>query len=861
MRKSNDIYFIGREAEYEKIEKWLFEEQEDQKPYAVSGPNDIGKSTLVSKVLTYNRDQIKQDPKMIYLKDISLMHYRDEEEFFEFVYGSLEEEVQDRLRRLRKERKGLEALEEELERLEHFEEGEECRQWMAKLQTWADRLHELDATEYAQYEKELAAWEQKLRDIQESLPVKRAEWEKERNRQAQITEQMAVWQEALDKLCSKEEDSTIQKNLIAAMNTCAENGISVILPIDEFDYADDREKYSDDFFRVLAKWNEKIHMILVSRKKLSRISDIGGTTEKQFSELFEPIVLRGFDNEELKEFFDVRFEPVFQAYQNNKVDAGERKEIEKKILYYCGRHPRLLSDMQKAIETYLKSSRSILLDAEKLEDILPQEMKNIFDRLYDLMRYEMKGQENGENLVELYLKCFGMLSCEEKENHWLNLLHENGYITKRKSDEDSLEKLFGFGDNFDVKEMLPECDGYEPISAYSLEHIMNRYLRDQKKIIREDIQSIVDTRVNSEEFQEAIEEAVRLQEELEASRSRIAELEQTNADLEQANEDLMGEWESAEARSEARELELKKAREENEALELRYLEKEEEIEKLYQDMEDEIAKRIEEQKKEWEKKAHLTLEDMLKELLDGKADETDIRVLIDVMTSHNFLSIFEDAVFAHYVMKERTDQNGTIATDFDYTPAVIMYFKLYEGILKEYHYEIYRNRMPNYVTDIKRYQNSPFLTFDELNSLPNRNKRMKMGNFYHPFSTDAVAALAALSGTTDTTLDVYKWWDKHRQWFDKIHTARNEFGAHYESRVAGKVTETEFKQLVRILFPTSPKTVNQKRSDGALIMACDLRSVFDRQEGAVTSAYDRESEEIRATVQAAVLTDAATDQN
>jgi len=871
MRKNNDIYFIGRETEYDNIEKWLFEEIEDQKPYVVSGPNDIGKSTLLGKVLEYNRDQIKQNAKMIYLKEISLMHYRDEEEFFEVVYDGLETELQNRLRELKKGQKDLDALKKELESLEHFEESEECLQWMAKLQAWADRLHELNATEYAQYESELASWEQRLVEIRESLPARKAEWEQENSRQAQIKEQMMIWEEILGKLNNEEEGSTIRKNLSAAMGACADQGIRVIMPIDEFDYADDREKYSDDYFRVLTKWKNQIRMVLISRKKLSRISDTGGTVEKQFSELFEPIVLRGFDNEELKAFFDARFQPIFDAYPD-KVDVGERKEIEKKILYYCGRHPRLLSDMQKAVEGYLKRSKSVLLDGEKLEDILPQEMKSVFDRLYDLMRYEMDGQENGENLVELYLKCFGMISCDEKESYWLELLYENGYITKRKSDEVSLEKLFGFDASFDAERTFPECDGYEPISAYSLEHIRNRYLRDQKKSIREDIQSIIDTTVNSEEYQEAIEEAARLKEAHDALMSKIATLEQSVADLEQANEDLLGEWESADARREAIDQELQLIREEKDALEIRYLEKEEELDQLYQNMETEVARRIEEQKKEWGEKAHLTTEEMLKEILQTKAGEEDIRVLLGVMKEYGFDGMFENAVFAHYLVTR--DITSEKEADFDYVPAVIMYFKLYEGILKECHFEIYRSRLGSHVTDIKRRRSDATgQTFAQLATLSDRNKRMTMGTFFVPITDQNVQprtcnatnimSLADLNAADANSVlsDEYKWWTTHWNRFEKIYEARNDLGAHYESRNGGKVTKQKFDELVRILFPTTPKNVNQRRNDGALILACDLRALYDWQSAGQTGAYKRKSEEIRAALQAALQTVSPTDQN
>jgi len=73
-------------------------------------------------------------------------------------------------------------------------------------------------------------------------------------------------------------------------------------------------------------------------------------------------------------------------------------------------------------------------------------------------------------------------------------------------------------------------------------------------------------------------------------------------------------------------------------------------------------------------------------------------------------------------------------------------------------------------------------------------------------------------------------WDQHKNWFGKIITIRNEKTSHYTSETT-KVSKQDYDEMWRILFPRTPKEDGKGGSDGALLRACDLRSVFDLLQG------------------------------
>ena len=129
----------------------------------------------------------------------------------------------------------------------------------------------------------------------------------------------------------------------------ADNKIKTILVLDEFDNAStlfsERTKHFELFRTIFSDAKYNVSAITISRRNLYTIE--GGTYQSStFHGVLDNIYFKGFDEEDMKEYFE-----VFSKYGINLDDFQKDK-----IIYYAGNAPYLLSIIgHYIIESYLEN--------------------------------------------------------------------------------------------------------------------------------------------------------------------------------------------------------------------------------------------------------------------------------------------------------------------------------------------------------------------------------------------------------------------------------------------------------------------------------------------------------------------------
>ena len=198
----------------------------------------------------------------------------------------------------------------------------------------------------------------------------------------------------------------------------------LVIYIDEFDFAEKVFGNNSSHFQFLRELvsdsNYSMSFVVVSRRSLMHIetSSFGGSN---LNGVFQKVSLKGFDNEELKEYFD----------KINGAGITLSEEIKSIILYLAGRSPYLLSTLGRAIvedqgrhtinEIYEKCSQQFLEYYKNILSLLKDEeyyLKLI--QLYIGPKYDLKKTELDELVARGYIT-------EERNASYGSIDHDNDY--------------------------------------------------------------------------------------------------------------------------------------------------------------------------------------------------------------------------------------------------------------------------------------------------------------------------------------------------------------------------------------------------------------------------------------------------
>lgn len=176
----------------------------------------------------------------------------------------------------------------------------------------------------------------------------------------------------------------------------SEIGIRIIITIDEFDRA--QEVFKDgQFFQFLFNLTPKgsltalnLSIITVSRRRVSTIAH-HMQEGSNFEDAFPPLALKGFNDTELVKYFD--------TYK--QLPCGELSEdVQKQILYLCGRSPGLLMGLRHELEVIDEPNTDIgWLYAEH-----GQFIKNAYSRMITLMESTFADRAYQKPLLEVFIQ-------------------------------------------------------------------------------------------------------------------------------------------------------------------------------------------------------------------------------------------------------------------------------------------------------------------------------------------------------------------------------------------------------------------------------------------------------------------------
>lgn len=198
----------------------------------------------------------------------------------------------------------------------------------------------------------------------------------------------------------------------------------LIIYIDEFDFAEKVFGNNSSYFQFLRELvsdsNYTMSFVVVSRRSLMHIetNSFGGSN---LNGVFQKVSLKGFDNQELEEYF--------AKINDSGVSLSE--EMKKDILYFAGRSPYLLSTLGRAIvedqgqntinDIYERCNQQFIEYYKNILSLLKDEdyyLKLI--QLYLGPKYDLKKTELDELVARGYIT-------EERNASYGNLNKDNDY--------------------------------------------------------------------------------------------------------------------------------------------------------------------------------------------------------------------------------------------------------------------------------------------------------------------------------------------------------------------------------------------------------------------------------------------------
>lgn len=241
----------------------------------------------------------------------------------------------------------------------------------------------------------------------------------------------------------------------------SEMGIRIIITIDEFDRAQD--VFSDgQFFQFLFNLTPKgslttlnLSIITISRRRVSTIAH-HMQEGSNFEDAFPPLSLKGFNNEELVSYF--------ASYEN--LPCGTPSEdVQKQILYLCGRSPGLLMSLRHELEVMDEPRMDIgWIYAEH-----GQFIKNSYSRMITLMESTYADRMHKKQLLDVFIQKFIGPAYDDNFDVELPLLYDFGFVTKGTS-RNNIFVMSGMQSIDDAGHADNDLV-YEPIAPYFIEYI------------------------------------------------------------------------------------------------------------------------------------------------------------------------------------------------------------------------------------------------------------------------------------------------------------------------------------------------------------------------------------------------------
>lgn len=270
-------------------------------------------------------------------------------------------------------------------------------------------------------------------------------------------------------------------------------GIRIIITIDEFDRAQSIFT-NGQFFQRLFGLTPKgsltalnLSIVTISRRRVSTIAH-HMQEGSNFEDAYPPLPLKGFNDMDLAAYFDTYAQLPCSLLP---------KDVQKQILYLCGRSPGLLMRLRHEFEVMSDPNTDIgWIYAEH-----GQFIKNAYSRMITLMETTFADRAHLKPLLEVFAQKFIGPAYDDNFGEELPLLYDYGFVTKG-SVESNIFSLSGA--HIDEKGNHAGSEiVYEPIAPYFVEYIKHT-------IIPNDLASLSSLLIKAEKLiRELIEREMR----------------------------------------------------------------------------------------------------------------------------------------------------------------------------------------------------------------------------------------------------------------------------------------------------------------------------------------------------------------
>lgn len=267
-----------------------------------------------------------------------------------------------------------------------------------------------------------------------------------------------------NKNTSKTETSEFRSQAIIYLSELfpyyTEMGIRIIISIDEFDRA--QKVFRDgQFFQFLFNLSPKaltrlnLSILTISRRRVSTIAH-HMQEGSDFEAAFPPLPIKGFTDEELSEYF--------MSYET--LPCGILSEdVQKQILYLCGRSPGLLMGLRHEFEVMGQPTT----DIGEIYSEHGQFIKNAYSRMITLMESTFADRAHQKPLLDVFIQKFIGPAYDDNFGDELPLLYDFGFVTKGTLQSN----IFSMSGQrpMELSNRTRSNLVYEPIAPYFVEYI------------------------------------------------------------------------------------------------------------------------------------------------------------------------------------------------------------------------------------------------------------------------------------------------------------------------------------------------------------------------------------------------------
>lgn len=257
-------------------------------------------------------------------------------------------------------------------------------------------------------------------------------------------------------------------------------GFRIILILDEFDRAAKGFPTGDIFQWLFSLSNKSstgshlnLSIVLLSRRRVNKIAH-HMEDGSNFEDAYPPHPLRGFNNDELAEYFD--------SYATLPCGIPSLRQRQK-IMYLCGRHPGLLMKMRKE----LSGIKSTNYDVDKIWYNNADLFKTVYEKMCEQLQREKISSRTDATLMDALLYQFEFFATEDE--HYDERLTGSGFTTSMSEDDAVNDPKTGIkyypdiftlagSKSIDDSTELLKC---EPLSPYFLDYVRTNWRPDQQR--------------------------------------------------------------------------------------------------------------------------------------------------------------------------------------------------------------------------------------------------------------------------------------------------------------------------------------------------------------------------------------------